>query len=252
MQTGQPVPTTEPPTSRAGEAIGWIRLTGLFGIAWFVAFAIGGIVLQGEPPAYNDAIAENREYFQDAGDRFLVGDYLVSLAFVLLFLPFVAGLRTVLRRAEGKPGIASQLVFAGGIITVVDGGAATAFVDAIALADNGAGMSDAVFSGFLYAEAAAIALLGVPTALFVASASIVIWNHKVLPRWLAAIGFAASVLLLAGAAFVLQDDSDGILWKARFVSFILFALFVLLTSVHLLLGRARTAASPISEALRTG
>lgn len=66
-------------------------------------FVVGAVVLQGEPPAYDASLAEVRRFFTDNHTRFLVGDYLAGLAFLLLFLPFVVGLRSLLGTAEGGP-----------------------------------------------------------------------------------------------------------------------------------------------------
>jgi hypothetical protein len=69
----------------------WWRVTGAFGLGWFVLFAVGGIILQGEPPPFDQPVAEAREFFAAGGGRYLVGDYIAGLAFVLCFLPFVVG-----------------------------------------------------------------------------------------------------------------------------------------------------------------
>jgi hypothetical protein len=46
----------------------WWRLAGLFGLGWFVLFAVGAIVLQGEPPAYDASVADVRQFFTDYAD----------------------------------------------------------------------------------------------------------------------------------------------------------------------------------------
>jgi hypothetical protein len=209
------------------------QLTGLAGIGWFVLFAVGAIGLQSEPQHYDTPAAQTREYFAAHGGIYLVGDYLVGVGFVLLFLPFVALLRSIVHEHVGPA--TSQLILAGGISTVVVGGIATSFLDGVALA-RGA-VADEVISALQYANATALSLLGLPAALFAAAAAVAILRSGALPRWLAPIGLVAAVLLVAGAAFVLEGTSDGVLWAVRFVSFIVFALFVLAISVCLLLGR---------------
>jgi hypothetical protein len=120
-----------------GRAPNWTRVAGVCGLGWFLLFAVGGIILQGEPPAYDQPIAEARQFFADHGSRYLVGDYLADIAFVFLFLPFVAGLRTHLGAAEKGGEMGSRLVFAGGVATVVVGAASTAFLDAEAMRSPG-------------------------------------------------------------------------------------------------------------------
>jgi hypothetical protein len=99
------------------------------------------------------------------------------------------------------------------------------------LGGGGPELSDSTMRAMLYADAVAIAALGVPAALFVLAASLVIWTTGVLWRWLAVIGTVAGVLLITGAAFPIEQDANGVLWGIRFASFISLAIFVLLTSL---------------------
>lgn len=188
-----------------------------------MAFIVGGVVLQGEPPAYDEPIAEVRDFFADDGQRYLVGDYIVNIAFVLLLLPLIVGLRGRLGAAEG----CSDRLAAGG--------AATPFLDAVALASGGAQLEDSTIRALLYANAAAIAALGVPAALLTVSAAVVIWRTGALWRWLAPLGAIAGLLLVAGAAFPIAQDATGPLFTIRFTSFIAFAIFIVATSLSLVL-----------------
>jgi hypothetical protein len=220
----------------------WWRLAGLFGLGWFVLFAVGAIVLQGEPPAYDASLAEVRQFFTDNGTQFLLGDYLAGLAFLLLFLPFVVGLRSLLGAAEGGPQIASRLVLVGGLATVLIGDTATVFQDALALGAGNPEFQDATIRAFLYANAPAIAAIGLPAALFTFAASVAIWTTAVLWRWLAVVGVLAGVLLATGAAFPIAGDPTGPLWTVRFLSFIALLVFVVSASIAMLL-RAEPPAS---------
>ncbi len=183
-------------------------------------FAVGAIVLQGEPPAYDASLAEVRQFFSDNSTRFLIGDYLAGLAFLLLFLPFVVGLRSLLGAAEGGPQIASRLMLVGGLATVLIGDTATVFQDTLALGAANPELQDTTLRAFLYANAAAIAAIGLPAAVFTFAASVVIWTTAVLWRWLAVLDVLAGVLLAVGAAFPLAGDPTGPLWTIRFISFI--------------------------------
>jgi hypothetical protein len=234
--TGKALSRTE------GVGLRWWRLAGLFGLGWFVLFVVGAGVLQGEPPAYDASLAEVRQFFTDNGTRFLVGDYLAGLAFLLLFLPFVVGFRSLLGAAEGGgPQIASRLVLVGGLATVLVGDTATVFQDTLALGAANPELQDATVRAFLYANAVAIAAIGLPAALFTLAASVVIWTTAVLWRWLAVVGVLAGVLLALGAAFPLAGDPTGPLWTVRFLSFIALAVFVVSASLGMLL-RADPAA----------
>jgi hypothetical protein len=228
---------------RAGRTRSWTRLAGICGLGWFLLFAVGGIILQGEPPAYDEPIAEARQFFADHGSRYLVGDYLSDIAFVFLFLPFVAGLRSHLGAAEKGGRIGSQLVFAGGLATVVVGAASTAFLDAVALAEGGSSLDDSTIRALLYADAVAIAGIGMPAALTAIAAALVILQTRALPWWLAPVGAGAGALLVVGAAFPIEGNADGVLWTIRFIGFVSFAVFVVLTSFSLITSQ-QTEPSP--------
>jgi hypothetical protein len=217
----------------------WQRITGAFGLAWIALFALGGIALQGQPPAYDAPIGETREFFAAHGDRYLWGDYIAGLAFVLCLLPFVVGLRSVLGAAEGAPQIGSRLVLVGGVATVVVGDAATAFLDGLALGGPD-GYSDATIRLLLELDAVAIAAIGLPMALMAIAAAVVIWRTGVFPRWLAVVAALSGLLHIVGATFVAADDADGPLFFIRFAGLIAFAVFVAASSVSLITGTATT------------
>jgi len=213
---------------------GWWRLAGLCGLGWFALFVVGAIILQREPPAYDASLAEVRQFFTDNHTRFLIGDYLAGLAFLLLFLPFVVGLRSLLGAAEGGPQIASRLMLVGGLATVLIGDTATVFQDTLALGAANPELQDTTVRAFLYANASAIAAIGLPAALFTFAASAVIWTTAVLWRWLAIVGLLAGVLLAIGTAFPIAGDPTGPLWIIRFLSFIALAVFVVSASTGML------------------
>jgi hypothetical protein len=227
-------------TSQTPEAVTarfqWETITGAFGLAWIVLFAVGGIVLQGQPPAYDEA----RDFFAAHGGRYLWGDYIAGLAFVLCLLPFVVGLRSVLGAAEGPPQLASRLVLVGGIATVIVGDAATAFLDALALGRAPAKLPDSTVRLLLELDAVAIAAIGLPMALMVIAAACVIWRTSVLPRWLAPLAALSGLLHIVGATFVAANDADGPLFFLRFAGLITFALFVAASSVSLIRGTGTT------------
>lgn len=214
----------------------WPRITGAFGLAWIVLFALGGIALQGQPPAYDAPIGETRDFFAAHGDRYLWGDYIAGLAFILCLLPFAVGLRSVLGAAEGPPQIASRLVLVGGIATVIIGDAATAFLDALALGGPPAELPDSTIRLLLELDAVAIAAIGLPMALTAIAAATVIWTTGVLPRWLAVVAALSGLFHIIGATFVAHDDADGPVFFIRFAGLIAFAVFVAGSSVTLIRG----------------
>jgi len=209
------------------------RLTGILGLAWFALFAVGAIVLQGEPPAPGQPVGELRELFSEHHQRYLVGDYLIAVAFFAFFLPFAAGLRGVLAAADPQDEILPRLAFTGAVVLVVLGGTATAYLDAVAIT-GGRALDDSTLRALLGANAAAIASIGLPAALFSIAVATAVWRTAALARPLAFGGWAAGALLMVGAAFPIQGGAEGALFALRFASFIALALFVLATSVSLL------------------
>jgi hypothetical protein len=228
-----------PTTSRAPRAptarFQWQRITGVFGLAWIVLFALGGIALQGLPPAYDAPIGQTRAFFAAHADRYLWGDYIAGLAFILCLLPFVVGLRSVLGAAERAPQIASRLVLVGGIATVIVGDAATAFLDALALAGAPAELPDSTIRLLLQLDAVAIAAIGLPMALTAIAAAAVIWQTGALPRWLAPVAALSGLLHIVGATFVPAHDADGPLFFIRFAGLITFAVFVAASSITMII-----------------
>jgi hypothetical protein len=218
--------------------VNWRRITGVFGLAWVGLFAIGGIALQGQPPAYDASIDEMRDFFATHGDRYLWGDYIAGFAFVLCLLPFVVGLSSVLAAVEGAPRIASRLVLVGGVAAVVIGDAATAFLDALALGGAPSELSDSTIRLLLELDAVAIAAIGLPMALTAIAAATVIWQTEVLPRWLAPVAVLSAILHIVGASFAAAGDAEGPLFFIRFAGLVAFAVFVAASSVCLVSGRS--------------
>jgi hypothetical protein len=211
----------------------WQRATGLFGVAWFVLFVLGGIVLQGEPLPFDTPIGEARDFFADQGTSYLWGDYIAGLAFVLCLLPFAVGLRSVLGAAEGGAQIASRLVLIGAVVTVVIGDTATAFLDGIALGGSDE-LSDSTIRLLLQLDAVAIAAIGLPMALTTFSAATVIWRTAILPRSLAAVAVLSGLLHVVGATFVAANQAEGPLFGMRFAGMIAFGVFVVGSSISLM------------------
>lgn len=230
--------STSDPNTNLDRSSNWWKATGWFGVAWFVLFLIGGIIIQGEPPAYDQPVATIRDFFIARSDRYLLGDYISGLAFILAFLPFIVGLARLLNLAEREPRIASTIVLAGGLTTVAVGDAATAFLDAVALGNAATDLADTTIQGFLHANAVAIAAIGLPMALTSIAAAYAIWTTRVLWRWLASIAVLAGVLHIIGALFIIGNAGNGPLFLIRFAGLITFGAFVLLTSINLIQGPA--------------
>jgi hypothetical protein len=221
----------------------WWRVGGVFGIGFVVLFIIGPIILTGETPSRNDSIEEIRAFFQDDGQRYLVGDYLGGIAFLFFFLPYVVTLRWVLGSGEGWPPIWSWLTVVGGVCLVLIGGASAVAFGTLAISADNPEIEDTSVRLLMEMSTYSFTGIGFTMALFVASASLVILRTGVLWRWLAAIGLIAAVLLLIGAAWPIDGDEEGAIAIAGFIGAPIAALFVLLSSINMLMLKEEPAAT---------
>ena len=219
----------------------WWRVGGALGIAFAILFIIGAIILQGEPPMRDDSIQEIRKYFQDDGQKYLVGDYLTGIAFVLLFLPYVVTLRWVLGSGEGWPPIWSWLTVIGGVAMVALGGAGSMAFGTLAISADNTQIDDSSVRLLMELNTYAFNLFSFGMALFVASASLVILRTGVLWRWLAVPGLLAAILLIIGAAWPIDGDEQGAVAIPGFVGALLTMLFVILSSVRMIMMKEEPA-----------
>jgi hypothetical protein len=131
----------------------------------------------------------------------------VLMFFGLFLLWFASGLRERLRAAEGPGGRLTNVALGGALLCV-----GLVWVGAFALAAVPAGQSIGGEPAVSNADVArflpqlgfgAILIGGMFGAIgLIDAASIVIWRTKVLPRWLAYLGFACGIVLLFGFVFL--------------------------------------------------
>ena len=182
------------------------RWTALSGIV-FVALMLTGASFVTDLPAADASAQEIAGYLADSGNhtRNIVGAYLWVLG-GLAFLGFVAGLRAVLRRAEGDPGTLSSLVFGAGVVFT-----AVWSVSAVALASvaYAVGFSDAPVTDpdvvrVLPQMASLLLLLGGGFAgiLLLLATSTLIFRTGVLPRWLAWFGILVAIALVFDVTYM--------------------------------------------------
>jgi hypothetical protein len=214
----------------------WWRFGGVDGIIWAVLFVVGIIIIQGEPPSRDDSIDSIRQYFVDDGDMYLVGDYLTGIGFVIFFLPYLIALRWYLGVAEGSPPIWSWMTFTGGLVAVILGGIASVFWGAMALGlrDN-PDLDDATIRLLMDIDAFAFNGISLGLALFVGSAGFIVLRTGIFWRWLGAAGLLAALLLLIGAAWPIDGDDEGALAAVGIPGLILTLLFVIVTSVAMIM-----------------
>ena len=160
----------------------WWRIGGICGVAFIIVFLVAGFGIQGESPTYNDPIEEIRAYWENDGQAYLVGDYLLGLATLLLLLPFIVCLRTLLARSEGEPPIWSTVGFYGGLFVIVV--AATAAASWTALAFAAENLSDDSLMLLMYLDLGAWNAFPYVIGVWLLFSSFVIVRTGALWKWL--------------------------------------------------------------------
>ena len=159
---------------------------------------------------------------------------IAGIAALTLAVPFLAYLTSVLRAAEGADGWLARAALAAGItgITLKLGSGAPELAMYRAHLAAGTQLHNAVDA--IAGGATVLSLY--PLAVFCAATAIVAFRARALPRWLAAGAAVTAAALAVNGAFLATDFVPALL---------LFALWTLLASVHLL---RRTRHSPLHVA----
>jgi hypothetical protein len=225
--------------------VNWVRVGGLLGIGWLILFFIGAFALQGDTPSRDDSIASIREYFTDDGDTYLLGDYLIGIAFIVFFLPFLIILQRVLGRGEGWAGILSRVALFAGALAILWGGFAGTFWGALAVgAAENREVDDSAVRTLMELDSYAFAGLLFPVGLFMGAAGLSIWLSGVLWRWLGIIGIIGFLGSYIGAAWPIDGDDEGAVAAFGLAGFLGIAIFVLLVSINLMRLRNAGATEP--------
>jgi hypothetical protein len=182
------------------------RSAALSGIVFVVLMLVGASFALDVPKG--DASAQEiASYFTDSGThmRNIVGAYLWVLG-GLAFLGFVAGLRSVLRRAEGDPGTLSNVVFGAGVVFTAVWSVSAAALASVAYAVK---FSDAAVTNpdlvrVLPQLGSLLLLLGGGFAgiLLVLATSVLTLRTGVLPRWLAWFGIIVTIALVFDVTYM--------------------------------------------------
>lgn len=217
-------------SARSRESVldSWWRIGGVLGILFVILFIVGAMALQGNTPMANDSAEKIKTYFSDHPHRYMVGDFLISIAFIFFFLPFASALTSFLGRAEGEP-LLSRLAWAGALLFTAVGGATSAVQGNLAY--SGAGYADDNLLKTLINMNNYTFTLVVPftMALLVSATSLVSLRTAVLPKLHAWFGLALSVAAVISSLGILSKDPQGPLGTVGFIAFIAFGIWMLAT-----------------------
>jgi hypothetical protein len=211
----------------------WAALSGIV----FVVLMLTGAYFVTDVPEADASAREIAGYLDDSGNhtRNIVGAYIWVVG-GLAFLGFLAGLRAVLRRAEGDPGTLSSLVFGAGVVFTAVWSASAAALAAVAYAVEfaDAPVSDPDLVRVLPQLGSLLLLLGGGFAgiLLVAATSILVFRTGVLPRWLAWLGIPVAVALVVDVTYM---------------NILPFVGWVLVASITLLMRQEATVPEPESR-----
>lgn len=206
----------------------WWRLGGLLGIAFIVVW-LPAFISKGDTPVFDDPIDETRAWWQDHGLRYLLAQYVVLLAAMVLLLPFMVALTSLLGRAEGGVKLWSRVSLIGGVCFIVTELAAGAAWTALAF---GADMlSDDGMLTLMYLDVGAYQVPGFGLAVFVAAASLVIATTGAVARWIGYVGLPLGVVLFVSPLAVVDDNPEGPLLVVGFLGFLLTNVWILIIAI---------------------
>lgn len=207
------------------------RSGGVFGIA-FVVTVIAVFVARHEAPLWNDSVDVIRAYWADDGERYLVGQYLASLAGVILFLGFLAALSAALDRSGRESRALSRLVLVTGgmyvtFLLAADAAWATIASSVSSLSDDSLVLLTALDRGAYHT-------VGLAAGAFVLATSVAIMRTDVFPRWLGIAALVSAAGLLVSPLSIIDDEPEGTFASIGFVSLLLMMLLIVVLSVMML------------------
>lgn len=209
----------------------------LAGLGFFTGYVIPQF------PAIDAPVTERATFFAGHGSLMLTTNFLLMLAWPLLLL-FSGGLYAILRRAEGSGGAlaASALSAAIAVAVIISIGWTTSNVIAVTVAQEGG--DPATVAAFDALSPYSLALSGLPRAVMLIAASIVLLRSHIGPRWIGWLGVVLSVISVAGAGTLVVVE----LFPLTALGSLLFDIWVLSLSVTLLRQPAGVR-QPASQAL---
>jgi hypothetical protein len=205
-------------------------LAPLTGVA-FVALAIIGFAVGGEPPGADDPVQEIVAHYVDNKDSVQIGAAMVGIAAALLIF-FAGYLRKVLRAAEGEGGTLSAVVLVGATVMAV--GAAIDGTISFALAEAADDVDPTAVQALQALWDNDFLPLAVGSTVFLLASGISIVRHAAMPKWLGWVAILFGIVSLTPAGFI---------------GFLGGALWILVVSVMLTLrARPATPAAPTPPA----
>lgn len=221
------------------ESVSSRKIAGYAGIAQVVVFFGLGLTIF-DSPDITDSADEVREYFTDSADTINLFNYGAPLAFVVFFIIFASGLRSVLGPADSASGeMWARVMFAGAVIQAAVGSVGLIFWGVLAQEDILVDLTDGtVLALNALDQILFFAMMNWAGALFVVGASIVILRSSVMATWIGWLGVVLAVAGVVAPLWTFSGDSGGFFEVPSTISFFGTLVWTVAVSVELIRSRA--------------
>jgi uncharacterized protein DUF4386 len=227
----------------------WDRRAWAAGIVFVVALLAESVISAGIPVNQDDSAAKIAGALRDHRTTVLVAAYL-SAVYAVAFLIYICKLHDLLSGVTRRPRALHSLVLVGGVLLVALHGVSDIGIYGLlgGKIATYAAQHDQGLSYTLYLLTFALDSVGdVFGSVFLIAAGLLVMQSRVLPRWLAWIALSAGTLLfLQGFGLGGVIGTYGLV--IDLIGFVLFLLFVLLSSAILLRDRGRADPSAARSA----
>jgi hypothetical protein len=210
-------------------ALAMHRLWLASGIASVLAIVVAFVLLPADEGGESPADIAAR--YADGREGYLRASFAEVLS-VALFVVFLAAFGALLRRAEGDPApLAVVAVVAGSVAAALEIVGYTS-IAALAYRTAETGNEDVIMAFYDFSSLAS-GFAAIPLAIFLAAASVGIIRTRVAPAALGYLGVVAAAFSLLAGASLAREGAFSVHEGIGFLSIIVFLLWLLTTSIAL-------------------
>jgi hypothetical protein len=221
------------------------RLPALSGIGFAVLFAIGSLTSSADTPHYGAVDQAWTNWAHDNQYKSRLSAFTMVLA-AFIFLYFIAGLRSVLERAESQGRGSAHLArvaFSGALTGVV--GMTMAFVTIANASTEGANANPVVSRAVLTASAGPFLVAAMGFAAFLIATGVLTLRSGVFARWTGIVALIGAVSFLTTSLTIINNKGNGsVFGYAFFPAVISLVTWTIATSV----ARYRATDEPVHAA----
>jgi hypothetical protein len=194
-----------------------------------------GASIAASAPVFTDGADELREWFADNQGPIAFFTWFAPMVFGVLGLTFQIGLLRRLTAGDTSGGILPRLSFAGAVAAFAAGVVGMSLWAVMSLDPVLEGASDGLLLTLSALDTVVFfALMPWASAIFITSASVLVFQSRVMPTWLAGLGVVAGVLPVVGGTWLFSGDPESFVRDIGFIGEIGTMLWVLIASVFLI------------------